>query len=96
MHTQAGTQCSRYNNTVTDLSDRRNISVTVINVCGLKTRLKCEEFHVFLQTFDIIVITETKLDSLDDITVPGFRLYTKNRLLIKIIKWCRCIIKRYN
>ena len=83
MHTQACTQCSRYNNTVTELSDRRNISVTVINVCGLKTRLKCEEFHVFLQTFDIIVITETKLDSLDDITVPGFRLYTKNRLLKK-------------
>ena len=28
VHTQAGTQCSRYNNTVTELSDRRGISFT--------------------------------------------------------------------
>ena len=51
----------------------------------------------FYNLFHLIVITETKLDSLDDITVPGFRLYTKKQTFKKkIIRWCRCINKWYN
>ena len=29
------------------------------------------------------MMTDTKIDSLDDIAVPGFRLYTKNRVFKK-------------
>ena len=62
-----------------------NISTVLINsgLCGIKTRPKGEAFHVFIQNFDIIVMTETKLDSLGDITVPGFRLYTKTQFFLK-------------
>ena len=73
-----------------------NISTVLLNsgLCGIKTRPKWEAFHVFIQNFDIIVMTETKLDSLDDITVPGFRLYTKNRVFFKeSVRLYRCTSK---
>ena len=53
--------------------------MTLINVCGLKTRLKNAEFSEYINKFDIILLTETKLDNLDDISVPRFHLMNKNR-----------------
>ena len=57
----------------------RNIKVTLINVCGLKTRFKNAKFSDYINKFDIILLRETKLDTLDSISVPGFHLLIKNR-----------------
>ena len=37
------------------------------------------EFFDFLNKYDIIMMTETKLDDIDDRTFPGFKRITKNR-----------------
>ena len=36
------------------------------------------DFYDFLNKRDIIMMTETKLDEIDDLTFPGFTLITKN------------------
>ena len=41
--------------------------------------MKCVDFYDFLNKHDIIMMTETKLDEIDDLTFPGFKLITKNR-----------------
>ena len=41
--------------------------------------MKCVEFFDFLNKHDMIMMTETKLDDIDDLTFPGFKLITKNR-----------------
>ena len=41
--------------------------------------MKCVGFFDFLNKHDIIMMTETKLDDIDDLTSPGFKLITKNR-----------------
>ena len=54
--------------------------IALINVCAVKTRMKSVEFYNFINNFDVILMTETKLDELDQIAFPGLRLITKNRL----------------
>ena len=54
--------------------------ISLINVCGIKNRMKSVEFYNFINNYDVILMTETKLDELDQIAFPGFRLITKNRL----------------
>ena len=46
---------------------------------GVKTRMKSVEFYNFINNYDVILMTESKLDKLDQITFPGFKLITKNR-----------------
>ena len=69
----------------------RDIAVTLINVCGLKTRFKNAEFSEYINKFAIIILTETKLDNLDDISVPGFHLMNKKKKAQEeSFGWCRC------
>ena len=42
--------------------------------------MKSVEFYNFINNHDVILMTETKLDELDQIAFPGFKLITKNRL----------------
>ena len=42
--------------------------------------MKSVEFYNFINNYDVILMTETKLDELDQIAFPGFKLITKNRL----------------
>ena len=58
---------------------KTELSVVHINVCGLKSRMKCVEFFDFLNKYDIIMMTKTKLDDIDDLTFSVFKLITKNR-----------------
>ena len=43
-----------------------------INACRLKWRLQYPEFYETLSDFDILCVTETKLDHIDIITIPGY------------------------
>ena len=54
--------------------------ISLINVCGVKTRMKSVEFYNFINNYDVILMTKTKLEELDQIAFPGFKLITKNRL----------------
>lgn len=50
-----------------------------INVCGLKHRLNYPEFDETLTNFDILCVTETKLDHTDVISVPGYNFLSQQR-----------------
>ena len=50
-----------------------------MNVCGLKTRLRSPEFEQFIQNYDLICLTETKLSEIDNIAISGFKSLKKNR-----------------
>ena len=51
-----------------------------LNVCGLKSKLKFQEFNDIVQKYDVCFFVESKLDDLDVIEVPnGYTYVTKNR-----------------
>ena len=54
-----------------------------LNVCGLKSKLRFPDFNDFIMGYDIVLLTETKLDEMDSIVIPGFNIFTKNRKLKK-------------
>ena len=52
-------------------------------MCGLKSKLKLPDFEEFIQQYKLIFLTETKLDELDDITIPNYKIFTNNRKIKK-------------
>ena len=48
-------------------------------MCGLKSKLNCPEFLTFLHSYDINCVQESRLDDLDKITVPGYKIFMHNR-----------------
>ena len=49
-------------------------------MCGIKNRLnKYKEFLDFISSYDVIGLTETKVDDADNISIPGYVIYAKNR-----------------
>ena len=50
-----------------------------INVCGLKHRLNYPEFEEIVTNFDILCVTETKLDHTDVNSVPGYNFLFQQR-----------------
>ena len=49
------------------------------NVCVLKSKLKLLDFEEFIQKYKLIFLTGPKLDELDDVTVPNYKIFTNNR-----------------
>lgn len=50
-----------------------------VNVCGLKRRLDYPEFVNTICKYDILCFTETKLDSTDVVSVPGYNFLSQHR-----------------
>lgn len=67
-----------------------SLKISFLNVCGLKTRLRCPEFQEFVSSYDILGLAETKLKEEDlDVnvretpedasTIPGYTCFHKFR-----------------
>jgi exonuclease III len=54
-------------------------NICLINCCGLKSKTLSDDCENFIEPFDLICITETKLSSLDSLEFDKFELYTKCR-----------------
>ena len=56
-----------------------------LNVCGLKAKLLSKDFENFIKDYDVIALTETKLDQLDDLSnyFDGYNFMHKNRKFAK-------------
>ena len=50
-----------------------------LNVCGLKSRLNFPEFIETLACYDVLCVTETKLDETDVISIPGYNFMSQHR-----------------
>ena len=59
------------------------LKIVSINVCGLCSKLKTPDFEDFVNNHDIIFLTETKLDDLDNCNISGYTLFRKNRGVCK-------------
>ena len=58
----------------------KELNFLFLNVCGLKSKLKFQEFNDIVQKYDACFFVESKLDDLDVIEVPnGYTYVTKNR-----------------
>ena len=57
----------------------KHLTVVSLNVCGLKSKLNCPDFMNFLHDYDVICIQESRLDDVDKIIVPGYKIFTHNR-----------------
>lgn len=65
---------------------RDGLSFVSLNVCGIKNRLNYTEFCDFITQYDILALTETKTDHSDDIHIPGYVTYMKNRRKLSSIR----------
>lgn len=51
-----------------------------MNVCGLKSKLRFEEFHDIIKCYDIFICIETRIDKFDILKLPdGYSEFTKCR-----------------
>ena len=50
-----------------------------INVCGLKSKLRCPEFTSLINDHDIVCVQESKLDDIDQIEITDYTVFTNNR-----------------
>ena len=59
--------------------DLYSLGIVLLNICGLKSKLKQYEFEEFIQKckYKLIFLTETKLNCLDDITIPDYKKIIK-------------------
>lgn len=48
-------------------------------MCGLRSKLICPEFKSYIDQFDVIACSETKLDDLDEIILDNHQCIMKNR-----------------
>jgi hypothetical protein len=62
-----------------DIQNIYKLKISSLNVCGLKTRIQFPDFILLLNSYDILCVQETKLNSYDIIDVPGFTFYSKPR-----------------
>lgn len=80
-------QDSRGKDLVTDLKDNC-IQFGCLNVCGLKQRLNYPEFVDFVNSFDVVCVSETHLDSFDIVIYRlNFSFKTQNTVLQEEIGW---------
>ena len=72
-----------HNDHLYSISQEKRLKICTINVCGLKSKLLYPEFDDFLDKYDIICITESKLDRFDSINLDNFSIITNNRSIFK-------------
>ena len=59
---------------------KHELNIATLNVCGLRRKLQYPELKEFFNAYDMICLTETKLDDFDNISIPGFPyLYQKRK-----------------
>ena len=58
---------------------KTRLNIASINVCGLKSRVNYPEFIQLIQRYDIVCISETKLDQYDIIECPNYTFLSKPR-----------------
>ena len=58
------------------------LNIVTLNVCGLMRKLLFPDFIEFINKYDIVCISETKLDDIDVINVKldGYTFFAKNRI----------------
>ena len=57
----------------------RNSRIGFLNVCGLKSRMKYEEFTQLIEQYPIFCVAETKLDQFDIINLENYKFFSKPR-----------------
>ena len=85
------------------------IKTGLINVCGLKKKLKCLDFVSTIQEFDILMVCETKLDDMDIPEITnyfddlGYYVFFQNRQVLStyrsggvLIAIRHCLVKYVN
>lgn len=63
-----------------------SLHILSLNVCGLVRRLQYPEFSDLISGYDILCLTESKTDSLDNIEINGFEVRMKNRSRVSNVK----------
>ena len=69
----------RRNDLLNSNKNHSTLKFASLNVCGLKTRLQYPDFIDYFKHFDIVCSEETKIDDMDIISFPGFKLISQPR-----------------
>ena len=62
----------------------RNLKILNLNVCGLKSKLDTPEFMETCEKYDIVCLTETKLDDFDtELVCKAFKYHWSKCIFLK-------------
>ena len=56
----------------------KSFKAFLLNVCGLKSKIVSNDFEQFLCHYNLLCLTETKLNDLDDFRFDGYTFFNKN------------------
>lgn len=65
------------------IDNQESLKFTSLNVCGLLSKLKHPDFITEINKYDVVGLSETKMDDLDDVDVNGYTCFAKCRLICK-------------
>jgi hypothetical protein len=73
------------------------VRVLSLNVCGIVSKLRNPDFVEFINNYDIVCLTETKLDFYDNIHIDGYKLLSQvNRVNCKARSGGICVFIHEN
>ena len=61
------------------LTNTKQLKLLALNVCGLKSKLRSNDFEDFIQNYDLVCLSETKLTEFDEIIIDGYNLNVLNK-----------------
>ena len=56
-----------------------NITLCAINVCGLNSKLKYKTLQEYINNIDIIRLTETKYNKIEENEIKGYKYFVMHR-----------------
>ena len=62
-----------------NIVEKINVNCLTLNVCGVRSKLLSDDLLQLIDKYDIISLSETKLDDLDTVDIPGYTVFYKNR-----------------
>ena len=92
------TECIVKNDSVNNDKERKSVTILSLNVCGLVSKLKYDVFVEKLLEYDIVCLSETKTDQVDEITViefaklHGYHCFCKSRKKMKRKSGGLCVL----
>ena len=69
-----------------------SLRIFSLNVCGLKSKPQGVDFKKFINNYDNIGLSETKLSDLDELEIPGYEIYIKNRKNSRTVSGGRALL----
>jgi hypothetical protein len=77
------------------MSSEPGYDASLLNVCGIKSKLLNPDFDLLIKSYDVLIFTETKTDEFDELKLPEEYTYFAKTYIdvqcVALVSWMRII-----